>query len=229
MNKGLITPSPTPTLVLYEEFQKAFNFYNERLFVEEPVPQCLIVMTRKNRTHGYLIPSRWGNPETNEFHHELALNPVDFAFRTIEEVLSTLVHEMVHGWQVDHGKKVPKKSYHNREWADRMEEVGLIPSNTGEADGKRTGQSVSHYIDTGGEFFQQTKYLLDTGWVIPYIDIPEEEKEKKRVSRPKYTCAQCEITAWGKTGLKLRCENCNTSLEEEVPEEDEDDQQQEEK
>lgn len=35
-----------------------------------------------------------------------------------------------------------------------MIQVGLMPSDTGEAGGKRTGQSVTHYIIPGGKFEQ---------------------------------------------------------------------------
>jgi hypothetical protein len=37
-----------------------------------------------------------------------------------------------------------------------MEEVGLIPSSTGAPGGKRTGQSMSHYIDPDGKFWVRT-------------------------------------------------------------------------
>ena len=35
-----------------------------------------------------------------------------------------------------------------------MIQVGLMPSDTGEAGGKRTGQSITHYIIPGGKFEQ---------------------------------------------------------------------------
>ena len=208
----------SPTALHYREFQQAFTFYNQRLF-EGGLPECLIVMTRKPRSHGYLAPSRWFSSDSGDLVHELGLNPVDFATRETEDVLSTLVHEMCHAWQLSHGERVPRPGYHNREWADKMEEIGLVPSHTGQPEGKRTGQSVSHYIDTGGEFHQQTVYLLDTGWTIPHIDIPESSK--RRSNRPKYICAECGLKAWGKSGLALRCENCDKSLAEETPEEGE--------
>ena len=145
---------------------------------EGELPDCLIVMTRKPRSHGYLAPDRWQNAQTGEVLHELSLNPVDFAIRTTEQVLSTLVHEMCHAWQFTLGEKPPRKGYHNREWAGRMEEVGLIPSDTGEPGGKRTGQSVGHYIDEDGPFAETTALLLDVGWAIPHIDLPNGGKEE---------------------------------------------------
>ena len=58
---------------------------------------------------------------------------------------STLVHEMCHLWQEDFGKP-SRGGYHNRQWADKMIQVGLMPTDTGEPGGQLTGQRVTHYI-----------------------------------------------------------------------------------
>ena len=131
---------------------------------------------------------------------------------------------MCHAWQMALGEKKPRRNYHNKEWAGRMEDIGLIPSNTGEPGGKRTGQSMTHYIDEDGEFFSAAARLIDGGWVIPHIDIPEEDKAKKKNNRPKYVCPQCELQAWAKTGVSINCGGCKVSLEEEKPEEDEEEE-----
>lgn len=208
-----------PTLVHYAEFQRAFTFFNDRLFRDhlDLVPDCLIVMTRKPKSHGYLAHNRWANAETGGLVH---VNPLDFIERSAEEVLSTLVHEMAHAWQVAHGEKVPRVGYHNREWAEAMAEVGLIPTATGQEGGKQTGQRMTHLIEEGGAFARQAALLLDIGWTIPHIDIPEEKKERKN-NRPKYICPKCAIQAWGKSGLNLRCEECEQRMEEEKPEDEE--------
>jgi hypothetical protein len=36
--------------------------------------------------------------------------------------------------------------YHDRVWGAKMEEVGLMPSNTGLPGGKKNGQQMTHYI-----------------------------------------------------------------------------------
>jgi predicted SprT family Zn-dependent metalloprotease len=73
------------------------------------------------------------------------------ADRTDRQIFSTLVHEMCHLWQSAHGKDY-KKGAHNKEWARKMEAIGLIPSATGEPGGKQTGRNVTHYIEIGGPF-----------------------------------------------------------------------------
>jgi hypothetical protein len=69
---------------------------------------------------------------------------------------------MAHLWQHHFGKP-SRNGYRNREWAAKMREVGLIPSDTGEPGGKETGQKVHHSIDTSGAFHRAAARLLGEG------------------------------------------------------------------
>ena len=80
---------------------------------------------------------------------------------------------MVHVWQHHYGKP-SRSAYHNREWAAKMDAVGLCPSATGQPDGKRTGQSMSHYVVVGGPFAQVCAALLAEGFVISWRDRARE-------------------------------------------------------
>jgi hypothetical protein len=73
-----------------------------------------------------------------------------------------LVHEMAHVWQHAHGKRT-RNGYHNKEWAAKMDELGQLPSDTGQPGGKRTGQKCSHYIAKVGPFAIACAELLKTG------------------------------------------------------------------
>ena len=125
------------TLTEYQGFQKAYDVFNRELFGGS-LPQVLVTLQRHANTRGYFSPERFSGRVAEAVVHELALNPDSFIGRTDEMILSTLVHEMVHVWQQTHGRP-PRKSYHDREWAAKMREVGLQPSNTGEPGGKETG------------------------------------------------------------------------------------------
>ena len=70
------------------------------------------------------------------------------------EVMATLVRQMVHLWQETYGQP-SSKWYFNREWAEKMAGIGLIPSATGLPGGKRTGQGIKHYIEAEGRFEQR--------------------------------------------------------------------------
>ena len=51
-----------------------------------------------------------------------------------------------------------------------MEDVGLMPSNTGRPGGKKTGQQMTHYIIRGGRFQKAVYDLLKNGFSISWYD-----------------------------------------------------------
>ena len=76
---------------------------------------------------------------------------------------------MVHLWQHHFGKP-GRRGYHNKQWAAKMHEVGLIPSRTGKPGGKQTGQAVTHYIDENGRFAKAWNRLVESGYRLDYQD-----------------------------------------------------------
>ena len=100
---------------------------------------------------------------------EIAMNPSYFAIRSVEETLSTLVHEMAHLWQFHFGKP-GRRGYHNKEWGAKMDSIGLCPSNTGQIGGKRTGEKMSHYIIEGGAFHAACSQLMTEAFTLSWFD-----------------------------------------------------------
>ena len=150
------------------------------------------------------------------------------------EIIQTLVHEMAHQWQHHHGKP-SRGGYHNKQWAAKMAEIGLMPSSTGEHGGKQTGQSMSDYVITGGAFASSWETLRSEGFKIgwesrpwqhvPFIGGGDDETgfdtltsnesqpfltipPPRPKSKVKYTCPGCEINVWGKPALRLICGMC---------------------
>ena len=205
---------PTPTADTYAAFNDGYCCFNARLFAGA-LPECLITLQRKNRTMGYFKRAAFADAAGAAITDEIALNPAHFRVRADRETLSTLVHEMVHLWQHHFGKP-SRPGYHNAEWADRMEEVGLMPTTTGGVDGKRTGQRVTHYIVAGGPFDTACRELLGAGFQIPWGDAgaPARGPEVKSGKRHKYECPNCGSAAWARPCAELACVPCDVLLRE---------------
>src|SRR5215212_8165740 len=123
-----------PTALTYTSLHTAYEYFNRELFGGS-LPPCLITMQRQTGAYGFFSGARFVNAANpDEVTDEIALNPVHFATRTPTEVLSTLAHEMTHLWQ-HHCGTPPRKGYHDREWARKMREIGLIPTDTGKIGG----------------------------------------------------------------------------------------------
>jgi predicted SprT family Zn-dependent metalloprotease len=212
----------TPTSRTYDELTRAYEHFNRELF-EGRLPPCLITMQRKNKTFGYFAGGRFGTRDGQEITDEIALNPSHFSARTVEESLSTLVHEMTHLEQHHHGKP-SRIGYHNKEWAGLMRRVGLVPSDTGAPGGKEIGQHMTHYIEPAGRFEQACAALVRSGFTLPYIELWGEQDGKKAArkaaSKTKYTCPSCAANAWAKPETKLVCGECDEPMEAERAEEE---------
>ena len=211
----------TPTSSQFNKYQHLYNYFNEQLF-KQKLPPCLLILSRKiAKVSGHFSKNRWQDSEGNTAH-EINLNPVYIAKSTDLEICQTLVCEMVHLWQQEYGKP-SRPGYHNKQWAAKMESIGLTPSHTGQPGGKRTGQKMSHYPSLGGLFLEafnkrpeklrlplKSMELIDG---VVYINgVPAEENGqetlKKSRNRVKYACA-CPIHIWGKPGIKsFLCSAC---------------------
>ena len=171
---GLFTPENKPEVVkvnataeVYEELQSVYDIYNRELFNGE-LPGALLVITRKRGSKGFYSPARYANKD-GTVADEISLNPEFFLVRSVEEVLSTLAHEMTHSWCFHFGKDV-RAGYHNKEFSDKMESVGLITSSTGYPGGDRVGERMTHYIAEDGPFINVTRELLKTRFGILWYD-----------------------------------------------------------
>jgi predicted SprT family Zn-dependent metalloprotease len=204
------------TKITSDFLTKSYTYFNRELF-DNKLDDCLITLQRKRGTYGYFASKRFAsaNDESAEkIVDEIALNPSHFS-RGTKDVLSTLVHEMVHKWQFQKGKP-SYNGYHNKEWAKKMEDLGLIPSSTGFIGGKRTGRKMSHYIQENGLFEKVCERLLAQGLTVPYVDLWENSdkitSEKKNASKTKYTCPNCGLNAWAKPNSNLYCGNCMVQM-----------------
>jgi hypothetical protein len=198
------------TPIEYFGIQEAYDWFNGELFGGKLV-DVFITYQRRSHSKGYFSPDRFSGRTAEFGRHELALNPDAFIGRTDERIVSTLVHEMVHVWQQQHGKP-GSRGYHNKEWAAKMKAIGLQPSNTGAVGGNETGQQMSHYVLPNGPFAQSFAELAATGWRLNLESAPHAGLDGGRRSKTKFSCPDCGQNAWGKPDLWIACILCGLEM-----------------
>lgn len=160
--------SVNPTAQTYAELQQVFTVFNRELFADQ-LPPCLLTLQREKRTYGYFSLGRFGS-RAGQTTDEIALNPEYFAVVPVVEILQTVAHEMVHLWQAHFGRP-GRARYHNEEWADKMEAIGLMPSSTGQPGGRRVGDRMADYVLPGGRFSAVVSDLVQgEGFGITWYD-----------------------------------------------------------
>ena len=163
----------------YNELQQAFDFYNQRLFNGE-LPDCLITFQRGKNTMGYFSFRRFVAADgSGKMIDEIALNPEYFPAYPLIEVMQTLVHEQCHMWQFHFGNP-SRKTYHNAQWAAKMESIGLMPSSTGRPGGAKVGQKINDYPIPGGRFQLVTLELFQGQFALSWFDrFPVQVEQQK--------------------------------------------------
>jgi len=224
------------------KFQEAFDFFNKKLF-DNRLPQVIITTQRHRGAFGFFCPESYvnrtfdedGDMLVPEFQvHEISIMPDNMYGRPDREVLSTLVHEMVHLQQQEQGKP-SRNGYHNKQWGDYMRAVGLEPTSYGKHDsrnpalpeeekekygeGAATGQKVSHFIIPDAAFDKACASLLRDGFTLDLQQSPRLTLPAKK-NKLKYTCPECNINAWAKPGIKLACGDCMVQMDCEEEQED---------
>jgi len=216
-----------PSLQLYSELQYAFDLFNQSLFAAK-LPECMILLYNKEyRVCGYFSPNRFTNPD-GKVCDAIALNPQYFATTNIVQVMQTVVHEMCHMWQHHFGEKKGQRAYHNKEWGDKMESLGLMPSSTGQPGGKKTGQKMNDYPIEGGLFLEVCERLITPEYSLSWRDrqielsllpLPVVGTEPvkpaghgNKSNRIKYTCPGCGVNVWGKPDLQIVCVHCGQTF-----------------
>lgn len=176
------------------------------LFSGEQMPDPVFTATRKKGANGYFWHGVWSGEVS-----EVCLC-ADSLAREPRDVLGTLLREMVHHWQ-QHNGKPGKKGYHNEEWADKMQFVGLTPRSI-DNPGKMTGRKVTHTIDDGGPAEDVIERLVATGWSVPVHGLPRPPAApRKDKSKTPYRCPTCEAKVWGKPDLSILCRDCDELFE----------------
>jgi predicted SprT family Zn-dependent metalloprotease len=157
----------SPSRQTYTTIEDAYRYFNRVLFGSE-LPDCLIVLQRQPKMMGYVSHKRWINSD-RDLTDELAINPEYFLGFPLMEIMQTLVHEQCHIWQ-NHFGTPGRRGYHNKQWADKMQEIGLMPSHTGEPGGKKVGEHMNDYAILGGRFQEAYAKLIESGFTLPWLD-----------------------------------------------------------
>lgn len=139
------------TRQLYEHVSAIARHFNRRLF-EDALPAPLFTLKRGLGALGHFNASRWFAKD-GEVVAEIALNPVLFGQHTWLQLMQTIAQQQCYLWQHCYGEP-SRPGYHNAEWADKMECIGLMPSSTGQPGGRRTGQRMAAYPIAKGSFIR---------------------------------------------------------------------------
>jgi len=195
-----------PTPAQFTAYQQAFDYFNRALFKNSLLPDCMLSFSRRRcSSHTLFTAGQW-REGVGLAAPELSLNVKQLGEGDSVEVMSALVRTMVHLWQERYGHP-SYNGYYNREWAEKMKKIGLIPSATGLPGGKETGQGVKHYVEPNGRFEKAFRKMpAACFWPFRPAIFEGGKKVGGYSVKVMYRCVGCGTKVWGKGGLGLVCE-----------------------
>lgn len=202
------------TKVVIAELHRAFKMFNENLFEGKLPEPAILIQSRGNKklTLGWCsVQKIWKNEKTEEEKYEINL-VAEGLNRGIYPVMTTLLHEMVHLYNLVNGIKDVSRgnTYHNMKFKNTAEAHGLIIEHA-----DKIGWSVSKLQGTTMNLIDS--YEFDEAvFSLGRRDLDsegDEKPKKKKSSSRKYYCPECGISIRASKDVNILCGDC-TNIEE---------------
>lgn len=200
-----------------------FDLFNGHYYAGELEKPVILIQTngREHRSMGWCTVKRvWKNEAEGTTHYEITLS-AEFMYRDIEEICSTLLHEMVHlHCRYEDIKETSRGvMYHNNKFKQIAEAHGLIIDYD-----KRIGYSISRINDETNEIIKAYRKVnpfiftrkVHKGEVEAESTTaePTEVVEKPKKPIHTYRCPMCEDVSFRSSkDLRVKCGECDSLLE----------------
>lgn len=196
---------------MYRQLNKD-KFNNE---LEEPI----ITVMSTPRAYGHVTCGKvWKQKDARRYELNIGAGTLD---RPIECVVSTLLHEMVHIYNLQNDIKDTSRgnTYHNKKFKEKAESVGLVVDHD-----PRIGFSVTSASD------DLVLYIAEQNWEdilinrdellrIPVGTVsgngspaPDTDRPKKPSSTRKYICPCCKQSVRATKVVNIICGDCEETM-----------------
>jgi hypothetical protein len=191
------------------ELEKAFDFFNKEFYENKLIRPVILVQSAKKRNSlgtCSCCPIWENKDDKTKNNYEITIS-AEFLNRTLDEILATLLHEMVHLYCSQNEIKDTSNNcvYHNKKFKEEAEKRGLIINHK-----KTIGWSVTKLNEATIDLIKKCS-INDK--VFDYYRNSCLGPAKKP-SKPmfKYSCPKCGLKISHYKEVKLICGNCNVEL-----------------
>lgn len=196
--------------VVIQKLEDLFEQFNKR-FYEGQLEKAIITVSpdESKSAFGWCTSWRaWKKSDDDETgYYEINICAEHLA-RPFSEICVTLLHEMVHLWNLQNEIKDTSRNgyYHNKNFKNVAEEHGLsIEKHV------KCGWTLSSLNNEAKAFIEN---MNEQGFAIYRSKIPKINKQKKPSSR-KYVCPCCGLIIRATKEVRVVCADCDIEFEEE--------------
>lgn len=190
---------------------KLYDFINEHLFGGELVkPVITVQVDSRNKAYGWWSVNKvWHENKDDEGVHELNMC-AQYLNRPIEEIASTMIHEMCHQFATLQNLQDTSRScvYHNKLFKAIAESHGL---NVVKVD--KIGWSQTSLTSETAEIIR--KFVAHNEKNVIYRSPLSTNTTVKSSSTRKYVCPCCHTSVRATKQVNIMCADCNEYMVEE--------------
>ena len=195
-----------------EKLESLFSKFNEQ-FYEGKIQKPVIAVSPDTTKGAYGWCTSWkawttANDSEDDGYYEINMC-AEHLNRSFSEICSTLLHEMVHLWNLQNNVQDTSRngSYHNKKFKEAAEQHGLIIEKDEKYGWTRTSlnKEAEAYINS----------LNDDGFSLyrkKMINVRSSSKQSTR----KYVCPICGSIIRATKEVHVMCCDCNVEFEEEI-------------
>ena len=190
---------------------KLYDFINKHMFGGELVkPVITVQVDSRNKAYGWWsLQKVWKESKDDEGVHELNIC-AQYLNRPIEEIASTMMHEMCHQFASVHNLQDCSRSgvYHNKLFKQIAESHGL---NVVKVD--KIGWSQTSLTSETAEIIR--KFVAHSEENVIYRSPLSTNTTVKSSSTRKYVCPCCHTSVRATKEVNIMCADCNEYMIEE--------------
>lgn len=192
------------------ELEDLFETFNEKYFDSKLSRPVITVSPQgKESAFGWCTSWKaWKEREGSEGYYEINVC-AEYLSRPFDEVAATMLHEMVHLFNIENGIKDTSRSntYHNKEFKSAAESHGLQVEKDEKYGWTRTTLSAEALEETNNFM----NFIGKDSFDIYREAEPTEEKKKggKKGNSIKYICPCCGAIIRATKQVRVICMECN--------------------
>jgi rubrerythrin len=195
---------------IIDKLESLFSNFNQKFYngkLQKPV--ITVSPDTTKGAYGWCTTWKaWKEKDEESGYYEINLCAEHLA-RPFPEVCATLLHEMVHLWNLQNNVQDTSRggTYHNKKFKQVAEEHGLIIDQD-----SKYGWTITSLNDEAKAFIDGLK---EQGFEIYRSKLPKIKKSKSSSSR-KYVCPHCGLIIRATKEVHVICSECGVEFEEEI-------------
>ena len=190
------------------------NIYDKlnKDYYEDKLPEVVITIqsSPKGKAYGWYAKDRWGVETDKEKAFDEINISAEYLSRPIENIVSTMQHEMVHLYCAMNDIKDTSNNnvYHNKKFKEEAEQRGLSIEKA-----QTIGWSVTTPTEEFIEYIKGLSVSEEAFKFFRKMPLGKEKVKKTTKKTTKYTCPCCEVSVRGEPELEIECKKCGVLME----------------